>query len=74
MRKEHPSNDVSITFQCPHCEFTSKYKAGMSRHVYCKHTSFDEVNWLECEQCPYKAKSEVFLKVHVINKHTTPEE
>jgi hypothetical protein len=48
----------------------------MSRHVYCncKHTSFDEVNWLECEQCPYKAKSEVFLKVHVINKHTTPEE
>ncbi|EFA08201.1 zinc finger protein 142 [Tribolium castaneum] len=61
-------------YPCPHCDFKSKYKSGVSRHCFYKHTSFDEIKWLECDKCPFKAKSETFLKVHVINQHTGAKE
>ncbi|XP_044253199.1 zinc finger protein 513-like [Tribolium madens] len=61
-------------YECPHCDFKSKYKAGITRHCFYKHTVFDEIKWLECEKCPFKAKTETFLKVHVINEHTEAKE
>lgn len=66
--KEHLEKEHS-EYQCAECEFTTKFKAGLTRHCYYRHTSFDRVTWLECEKCPYKAKSETILKVHVINEH-----
>ena len=39
---EEPEGESSTGFDCPHCDFTAKSKAGLNSHVYHKHNKEPE--------------------------------
>ena len=64
-------------YQCQSCDYTSKYKQNLNRHVRAKHssssTSETEVEQPEtkliCDHCGRSYKSKFGLKCHIKSKH-----
>src|SRR5699024_8593903 len=49
-------------FECQQCEFKTKWKDALKRHISYKHTPEDSIKWFECQQCEFKTKRRFYLK------------
>ena len=56
---------------CTECEYRSKWKNNLKRHILYKHTLDDEITWYPCDQlgCNRKFKTNGELKQHKLYKH-----
>lgn len=52
VKTKHSSN----FFNCGHCDFKTKYKHNLEKHVIVTHTPPEKIQWFECNQCEFKSK------------------
>lgn len=64
--ENHIKNEMH---QCKECNYKSRYKSDLKKHIRSVHTK--DIDWFKCELCDYKAKFKSDLKRHIICLHTT---
>lgn len=68
MIRRHPENvdpEKLIDFQCQHCEFQTKIRGSLQKHIQRLH---QEKN-IHCEKCPFKTSMKSFLTHHMKRAH-----
>jgi hypothetical protein len=59
-------------FTCVQCDFQTKAKRSLQRHLNARHTSDENAQWFECPSCTFKTKHKQLLNRHVLCKHIDP--
>ena len=60
-------------YKCKKCNYKTKFKSRLKKHVYYVHSRAEDIQWHECTECPFKSKYKVSLRRHFSVKHADKE-